>query len=484
MNAQIRRVAALTMVMFLALFGIVTFDQFINAPALRADPHNSRMYYASFNKDRGPIIVGGDAVAASVPVDDDYGYQRTYAQGPLYAPITGYYSISLGMTGLEWTSDEILQGTSDSLFLTRIQDLITGSQPQGGAVELTIHPAAQQAAYEGLGDQRGAAIALDVDTGEILAMASTPSFDPAVLAAHNTTEVQQAYDDLLADSANPLWNRTIAGNLYAPGSTFKLITAAAALETGRYDPDTQLDAPSRLELPDSSAILGNMGDSACSSTGTMTLAEALAISCNTAFASLGLELGDDVLRAQAERFGFGKRLDVPLPVTPSVFPPDPDRPQTAMSAIGQFDDRVTPLQMAMVVSAIAGDGVLRTPHLVRTERGSDLEVVATTPVTTLAKPLSPESAEDLADMMVRVVENGTGGRVAIPGVRVGGKTGTAEKGEGKAPDNWFVAFGETDDQAVAVAVVVEDGGKAGLQGTGGAVAGPIARAVMEAVLDQ
>jgi peptidoglycan glycosyltransferase len=483
-NTQIRRVTTLTIVMFLALFGMVTVDQFVNAGALRANPHNARTYYASFNKDRGPLIVAGEAIASSVPVDDDYGYQRTYAEGPVYAPVTGFYSVLLGMTGMEWAADDVLQGTADSLFLTRIQDLVTGAQPQGGAVELTIDEAAQLAAWRGLGDQRGAVVALDTDTGEILAMVSTPSYDPSVLAGHDTAKVQQAYDALLAEAGNPLWNRAIAGNLYAPGSTFKLITAAAALESGEYTADSQLDAPTRLALPDSTAVLGNMGDSMCSGSGSMTMAQALAVSCNTAFASLGLELGDEAIRAQAERFGFAGPLSIPLPVTPSVFPEDVDRPQTAMAAIGQYDDRVTPLQMAMVVSAIAADGVLHTPHLVRTERGANLEVVATTPVETLAVPLSRSSAEQLADMMVQVVDNGSGGRAAIPGVRVGGKTGTAEKGDGQAPDNWFVAFGETEDRSVAVAVVVEDGGKAGMQGTGGAVAGPIAREVMEAVLDR
>jgi peptidoglycan glycosyltransferase len=475
---------ALTMALFVALAGMITFDQYVAAPALRANPNNARAFYAGFNKDRGPLIVQGEAIAASEPVDDDYGYQRVYAEGRLYAAVTGFYSVLVGMTGLEWATDDVLQGTADSFFLTRMEDLVTGTQPQGGAVELTLLPAAQRAAFEGLGDQAGAVVALDPETGEILAMASTPSFDPNDLAGHDTGAVQKAYDALVDDPANPLWNRAIAGNLYAPGSTFKLITAAAALESGRYTATTTLDAPATMTLPDSSAILGNWGDSACSAAGQMTMAQALAVSCNTAFASLGLALGDDALREQAERFGFGEELAIPLTVTPSVYPAELDRPQTAMSAIGQFDDRVTPLQMAMVVSAIAADGVLYRPHLVRTERGADLEVVATTPIEKLGTPLSRSSARSLQDMMVGVVENGTGARAALAGIRVGGKTGTAEKGDGEAPDNWFVAFGQGEERSVAVAVVVEDGGKAGHQGTGGAVAGPIAQAVMEAVLDQ
>jgi peptidoglycan glycosyltransferase len=470
--------------MFLALFGSSTYTQYVSADRLREDPRNVRTFYQSFNRDRGPIIVAGEAVAHSEQVEDDFGYQRVYSKGPQYAPVTGFFSVVFGRSGVELAADPVLQGTSDSLFLSRLQGLVTGRQPQGGAVELTIDPKAQQAAWDGLKGMRGAAVAIAPETGEILAMVSRPSYDPNILAGHDTEQVNADYQELLANSHDPLWNRAIAGNLYAPGSTFKLITAAAALESGRYTPETELEAPTSLPLPGSSAALTNMGDSQCSSTGTMTLAQALAISCNTAFGALGMELGAGALREQAQAFGFGRRIAVPLPVTPSVFPEGLDQAQTAMSAIGQFDDRVTPLQMAMVAAAIVNDGTLRAPHLVRTERGADLEVVNTTAVETMATPVSVSTARALKEMMVGAVTNGSGARAAIPGVTVGGKTGTAEKAAGQAPDNWFVAFGEAGGQSVAVAVVVEDGGKAGLQGTGGAVAGPIARDVLEAVLTE
>jgi peptidoglycan glycosyltransferase len=482
MNRQIRRVSALALIMILALCGSSTYFQYFDAAKLRADPRNVRTFYQSFNRDRGAIIVGGEAVASSKPVKDDFGYQRVYQDGSEYAPVTGYFSVVFGLSGIESAEDDVLQGTSDSLFWSRVRDLFTGKQPMGGAVELTIDPAAQDAAWEAMGDQRGAVVALDPKTGEILALVSTPSYDPAVLAGHDTGDVNDAYQELIKNKHNPLWNRAIAGNLYSPGSTFKLITAAAALESGEYTKDSVIEAPSRLPFPNSSAVLTNMGDSSCSPTGEMTLNQALAISCNTGFAKLGMDLGAGALREQAEKFGFGQKLSVPLTVTPSVFPGTLDDAQTGMSAIGQFDDRVTPLQMAMVASAIANRGVLRTPHLVRTERGSDLQVVSTTPTTTLATPISPDTADQLKEMMVNVVRNGSGGRAAIGGVTVGGKTGTAEKAAGEAPDNWYVAFGEAEGRSVAVAVVVEDGGKAGSAGTGGTIAGPVAQQVMKAVL--
>jgi peptidoglycan glycosyltransferase len=483
MNTQVRRVTTLVVVMFLALFGSATYTQYVKAHDLRVDSRNMRTFYESFNRDRGPIVVAGQAIASSSPVDDDFGYQRAYAAGPKYAPVTGFYSVVFGRTQIEWATDDVLQGTADSLFLSRVQDMFTGRQPQGGAVELTIDPAAQDAAWEGLGSQRGAVVALDSATGEILAMVSTPSYDPNDLAAHDTTEANDAYQELLDDPQSPLWNRAIAGNLYAPGSVFKLITAAAALESGDYTAESVLPAPAALDLPNTSVKLTNTGDSQCSATGQMTLAAALAISCNTAFGGLGMTLGQDALAAQAEAFGFGATARVPMPVTASVFPEDMDDAQTAMAAIGQYSDRVTPMQMAMVAAAIANDGVLRAPHLIRTERNADLEVITTTPVETLATPISVETAGQLKDMMIGAVSSGTAANGAIGGVSVGGKTGTAEKAPDEAPDNWFVSFGESAGQSVAVAVVVEDGGKAGMRGTGGSVAAPIARAVMKAVLE-
>jgi penicillin-binding protein A len=482
MNTPLRRIAVVVIVMFLALMGAATWVQYVQAAQLNADPRNVRTLYREYDNFRGPIVVGGAPVASSAPVDDPFGYQRTYAAGPLYAHATGYYSIVFGRTGLERAANDLLTGTADSLFLSRVQDLVTGRQPQGSSVELTLDPEVQAAAAAALGDQRGAVVAIDPATGAILALVSSPSFDPNPLAGHSTTAVNETYRVLEADPARPLVNRAI-GETYPPGSTFKVVDAAAALESG-LTAESPLPAPDVLPLPSSTATIGNFGGSSCGGGGTVTLAEALRISCNTAFAQLGLDLGAEALREQAQRFGFGETLEVPLRVAPSQFPEDPDRPQTALSALGQYEVRATPLQMAMVSAAIANDGVLMRPHLVQTVRSPDLDVVSTASPEVLARSVSPSTAAALRDMMVQVVASGTGTAAQIRGVDVAGKTGTAQTTDEAAPHAWFTAFAPAAEPRVAVAVLVENGGSLGNEATGGRVAAPVARAVIQAVLAQ
>lgn len=485
MNTPLRRLSTVVLVMFVALMGGATWVQFVQAPTLNNDERNVRTLYREYGNDRGPIVVGGDAVASSTPVDDPFGYQRAYANGPLYAPVTGFYSVVYGRTGIERAMNTELNGSADSLFLSRLQDLITGRQPTGAAVELTVDPAAQQAAWDALGDQRGAVVALDPTTGAILAMVSKPTFDPNALAGHDTKAVQQAWAELRDADGDVMANRAIAGDTYPPGSTFKLITAAAALESG-LTPETEVAAPVQLDLPLTSRTLSNFGGSACSATGTMTLADALRISCNTAFGQIGLDLGADALRDQAHAFGFDTPLDVPMSVAESHFPDDGaiDAPQTAMAAIGQYDVRVTPLQMAMVSATIANGGERMKPYLVQSVRSQDLTVVSQTTPVALDRPVSGSTARALRDMMVGVVAGGSGRAAQISGVEVAGKTGTAQTTAEQAPHAWFTAFAPADDPKVAVAVVVEHGGNMGSEATGGQVAAPIARAVIEAVLNR
>jgi peptidoglycan glycosyltransferase len=481
MNTPLRRLATVVIVMFFVLMGAITWVQYVQAPDLNADQRNVRTLYREYGNFRGPIVVGGQAIASSVPVDDPFGYQRVYTQGPLYAPVVGFYSVVYRRHGIEeWLNTE-LNGSADSLFYERLQDLVTGRQPQGASVQLTIDPVVQQAAWDALGDQTGAVVALDTKTGAIVAMVSKPSYDPTSLAGHDFDAVTQAWTALQADPTRPMDNRAIGGITYPPGSTFKLITAAAALESG-LTPETPVAAPTELQLPLSSSVLHNFGGAACSSTGAMTLADALRISCNTAFAQLGLNLGDDALRTQAEAFGFDTPLNVPMKVTESRFPESPDAPQTALSAIGQYEVRVTPLQMAMVSAAIANGGVPMQPYLVESVRSSDLTVVDQTEPVELPRAVSTSTASALRDMMVGVVANGTGRAAQISGVQVAGKTGTAQTTADAAPHAWFTAFAPADAPRIAVAVIVENGGSMGNEATGGAVAAPIARAVIQAAL--
>lgn len=482
MNKPLRRLWVISLVMFLALFGAATWIQFFKASDLNADPRNTRTLYREFGTNRGPIVVGGESIAKSTPIDSQFRYQREYTESELYAPVTGYYSIVYGRTGIERASNEFLNGTSDSLWFDRIQHLITGEDPAGSAVELTLNAKAQKAAFEALGDQRGAAVAIEVKTGRILALVSKPTFDPNDLAGHVSKDVVANYEELLNNPDGPLVNRALAGDTYPPGSVFKLVTAAAALEDG-LTPESEVNAPDTYRLPGTTTDLRNYGGAQCSPTGTMTFSDALRISCNTTFAELGNTLGEEAISEQAKAFGFGEALEVPMSVAISQYPTGQNDAQVALSAIGQQDVRVTPLQVAMLSAAIANDGVLMEPYLVDRIRTADLSTVQETKPKELGRAVSSTTASQLTEMMVNVVDNGSGASAQINGIKVAGKTGTAETGNDKDPHAWFTAFAPAENPEVAVAVIVENGGNAGSEATGGRVAAPIARSILQAVLN-
>ena len=484
MNTPIRRLATVVMAMFAALLIASTMIQFVQAKAYNDKPGNRRTLLKSYAKERGSILVEGNAVAMSKPSDDDLKWMRTYPQGDLYAAATGYYSFTYGTSGVERGFDDLLSGNSDKLFYRQLPDILTGKEPQGASVDLTLRAKVQQAARRALGNQRGAVVALDPKTGAILAMVTSPTYDPNLLSSHDLTAVQRNWTNLIGSTSQPMVNRTISGNLYPPGSTFKLVTAAAALESGDYQPDSEVDGPAAIQLPGVTRPLPNITRAPCGPNDKTTLEHALEISCNTAFASIGMKLGQDKLRQQASKFGFGQQLTIPQSVTASTFPRDLGQAQLAQSAIGQFDVRVTPLQMAMVSAGIANDGKVMRPYLVQTVRDKNLDVIQSTDPSVFSQAVSSDVASKLRDMMKRVVDDGTGRRARIANVEVAGKTGTAETAPGVNADVWFTGFAPVNDPKVAVAVVVEDGGTVGQEASGGSVAAPIAKAVMEAVVKQ
>lgn len=482
MNAPIRKLGMLIAFLFTTLLVSTTVIQGFQAQAINARPDNRRTLLSTYGADRGTILLDSTPIAESEETDNQYQRIRRYPDGPTYAPVTGYFSFLFGAgAGLERAENALLNGSSDRLFYRRVSDVFAGQRPRGVNIETTIHAAAQRAAVQGLGNNRGAAVALDPRTGAILALATSPSYDPNVLAGHDMAAVETAWEDLNADESKPMLNRALS-ETYPPGSTFKLVTAAAALSTGRYDMESELDAPQVLDLPQTSVDLPNFGGRACDPSGVQTMIEAMRISCNTAFASLGLELGDDAIRDQAARFGIGDSLRVPMAVARSSFPDDLDPPSLAQSAIGQRDVRVTPLQMAMVSAAIANRGIVMQPYLVETVLGNDLSVIDEPPTQQLSEAISSDVAGQLSLMMQRVVESGTGQPAQIPGVAVAGKTGTAEVGGDQRGHAWFTAFAPAEDPRIAVAVVVENQGDNQSVSGGGRVAGPIAKAIMEAVL--
>jgi penicillin-binding protein A len=327
-------------------------------------------------------------------------------------------------------------------------------------------------------------VALNPKTGEILALVSHPEYDPNLLSAHDQNAVVKAWQSLSTDPTQPLADRALAGNLYPPGSVFKIVTAAAALETGKVTEQSQIPAPAVLTLPQTSVGLPNYDKQPCGPNDQTTLRHALEISCNTAMGSLGMQVGAQALADQAAKFGYGTTLRVPTRVEPSRFPTDINQAQTAQSAIGQFDVRVTPMEVALTSAAIANGGVLMRPYLVQQVLSADLQTIDQATPERLGVAVSPATASTLTSMLTSVVDNGTGQPARIDGVQVAGKTGTAEQGNGKPPHAWFTSFAPANDPKVAVAVVVEDGGNAGNEAAGGRLAGPIAKAVMEAVLNQ
>ena len=479
MNHALRMVAAAALVMFVALLVNSNILQVGEASSLRANPHNVRVLYSEYSHQRGPILVAGQEIAKSVPTNDTLKYLRTYPGADVYAPVTGFYSLALSDSGLEQAEDPILAGTDDRLFLNRISAEITGRTPKGGSVVTTLDAKAQQAAYDGLkaSGHPGAAVAIDPSTGAILAMVSYPSYDPSVLSTHNARSDTQAYHRLLHDPDDPLLNRAI-NQTYPPGSTFKVVTTAAALSSGKYTPDTLVPAPNALSLPQTSHQLTNFAGETCGPGGQISLTLALTVSCNTAYGGIGLKLGAPALSRQAKLFGFGQAPKIPLQASASHFSDGATGPNVAFAAIGQYDDSVSPLQMAMVASGIANDGVVMKPYLVAETRAPNATVLTTAHPQQLDRAVSSTVAHELTTMMEQVVAapNGTGRAAAISGVDVAAKTGTAQNATGQQSHAWFISFAPAAKPKLAVAVIVEHGGQ------GGVAAAPIARSVMCAVL--
>lgn len=492
MNRELSRVSLLLVCMFVALFGSSSIIQWAQADALRGDPRNSRTILASFAAERGAILVDGVPIAQSVASGDEYEWQRQYPQGALYAPVTGYYSLNQGNSGIEGAMNDELTGQASSQFFQQVEQLITGQDPSGSSVELTIDPAAQQAATDALAaagaGATGAAVAIDPATGDILALASSPTYDPNVFASHDIPSVISAYDQMIADPTKPLQNRAIGGDLYFPGSVFKLVVTAAAIESGRYTPDSTFGNPAELNLTGTSTPISNSTREACrgGEGDQVSLVNALIYSCNIPFAELGEQLGEDAIAQQAAAFGYGDALQIPMSITPSTYPDGMAPSELQLSAFGQFDVRVTPLQVAMTTAAIANGGQLMQPQLVDEVIDTEsLDVLAEPAPQSLGQAVSASTAQTMQDLMVQGVTQGLASNAAIPGVTVGGKTGTAENDEsGERPFNlWFTGFGEgADGSQVAVAVVVVPEQNIAAD-TSNEVAAPIGRAIIEAVLN-
>ncbi|MGV9709887.1 peptidoglycan D,D-transpeptidase FtsI family protein [Gordonia sp. NPDC003424] len=497
MNKPIGRVSIAVIVMVVALLANATYVQVFKADALRSDPRNNRVLLDEYARQRGAITAsGGQVVAVSVPSEGRLKFLRTYPQtgAEAFAPVTGYYSFQYGSTGLELYENSILNGNDDRLFGQRFMDMFSGRDPRGGNVVSTVNPRLQRVAFDGLrngcsGGCRGAVVALQPNTGKILALASSPSYDPNRLASHDQAVRERSWAawNQPGDINMPMLNRAI-NQLYPPGSTFKVVTTASALRDG-ITPDIRLTAAPTITLPDTVTTLSNYGGETCPGSvgGTVTLTQAFKYSCNTAFVDLTTSKMKDpitVFKETAQRFGIDeKQPDTPLPVTRSTVGEIPDLAALGQSSIGQRDVRVTPMQMAMVAATVANGGVRMQPYLVDKLQAADLRTLQTTQPTTINEPISSDQAATLTSLMIESERAtlGAGGPVSIAS-----KTGTAEHSdtsdvESETPYSWYIAFGPSSNAQIAVAVVVENG-DLGAASTGGAVAAPIGRAVINALV--
>jgi peptidoglycan glycosyltransferase len=492
---QIRRLGIGLLALFLLLFAQINYIQVFAAEDLENNPANAlRQLRAEYSVDRGDILAadGTTVLALSRRSSGDLRFQRRYPQGELFAHLTGFYSFIFGRTELEQSFNEYLAGEAAELLPQTLSDLVLGREKRGATILTTLEPELQEAAEQAAAAESGdvAVAAIDPATGDVLALVAEPTYDPNILASQDPDVVRSAWDELNEDPDKPLVSKA-SDELFPPGSSFKIVTASAALENG-FGPDSTWPNPRELDLPLTTETLENFGGSHCSGgAAQITLASALQQSCNVTFGEIGLELGAERLAEQARRYGFtaeaGEDL-VPfdIPWVSGVFP-DPETfvdrtPAVALSAIGQQDVATNVLHMALVAGSIGNGGVMMEPRLVTEVRDNTGRVIDEFEPEVFSEPLSRENAAALTQMMVSVVEGGTGTAAQIAGVDVAGKTGTAQHGDGANPHAWFVSFAPAQTPRVAVAVIVLDGGSLGSEATGGQVAAPIARAVIEAAL--
>lgn len=503
MDRHIRFLGIGLLVCFVALFVQLNRIQFFDQESLQQNPANNRQIERDFSQPRGSIITAdGVVVATSEEVPGaELRRSRVYPEGDLYVHTAGWFSFRYGSDGVERIYNDDLAGQTVELQFGDLTDLFSGGATTGDVI-LSLRHDVQRVARETLGDRRGSVVALDPRTGAVLAFWSNPSFDPTPLGSVDLAEADAAWESLEAlDAIDDPRLARMYREIYFPGSTFKVVTAAAALQSGAATfTEPSLPQSSGYVAPLTTVPLGNFGGTTCGG----TMLDALRISCNTWFAQAAAELiGVDPMVNAAERFGFNDSppIDLPAPAE-SRYPTDfgaligttdgepgvplyENQPALAQTAIGQNDVRASPLEMALVAAGVANDGVIMAPYVMAEIRDRDGDLVERAEPRTWRSALSGADARDLRSGMIDVVTAGTGGGVAIGGFEVGAKTGTAQIDAARPDDThaWIIAFaGPIGGEAeVAVAVLIESVPGGGQQ-TGGGAAAPIARAVMEAAL--
>lgn len=515
MNKHITRLGVGFLVLYSVLFVQLNRVQYFGAERLRDEPGNSRAVVRQFGQPRGSIATAdGTLVAQSTEVvDADFDRVRQYPHGDLYAHVVGHYSFNSGAVGVEQEYDDQLAGTAFEQEFASLGDLFLDRDTTAD-ITLTLRHDVQQVARDALGGRRGSVVALDPRTGAVLAAYSNPTYDPNPVSGVDPAASNAVYADLVADPANPLLER-FHREIFFPGSTFKVVTAAAALESGGATlSDPVFPTVTSYTPPLTTAAISNFGGQSCGG----PLLDILRRSCNAAFAQLAAErVGPDPMIERAEAFGFNDEPPIDLPATEaSFFPTDfgaplqsvetffdrpapttpdgenagpddvpfvyEDTPALARSAIGQLDVKATPLQMALIAAAVANQGLIQTPHVVAEIRDRDGEVIGSGPTGVWRQAMASATAQDLRTAMRAVVDSGTATRLAVPGLEVGGKTGTAQLGaDVEETHAWIIGFAGPPGEAptIAVAVIIEADPAIGQQ-TGGTVAAPVAQQVIAA----
>jgi peptidoglycan glycosyltransferase len=482
MNKQIRLVGIGLICLFVLLFGQLNYLQVVRANSLNHNPLNNRLALKKFTTKRGDIVTTDGVVLAHSDISNDgFKWQRTYPQGALYGGITGFFSFTYGEDGAERTFDADLTGANTPFQIPKSLKDLTVQQDKSQAVTLTLSDKLQKAAQQALGTVNGAVVALDPTTGAIRAMVSNPSYDPSQLASHDQTVVRKAWQTINGTPNHPM-QAAAYRQRYFPGSTFKMITSSAVYD---HRPDLTTKAYptlSALPLPQTNGqVLRNFGGEVCGG----VLADLFRVSCNSGFAAIGLDLGGPTLADEATAFGFDQTPPLDLPATAQAFfPPGDsfkqDQPGLAKSAIGQQNVQSTPLQMALIAAAIGNGGVIMKPHVLQQVTNSQGQVTHTYQPAPWRTATSPQTASQMTQLMLSVVNNGTGVKAQIPGVAVAGKTGTAQTGLNTI-HAWFASFAPADHPKIAVAVLVESQPESS-EAQGGLIAAPIAKAVIQAAL--
>ncbi len=488
MNKQIRRLAAGLLVCYVILFVQLNLLQVVKRNTIAANPNNNRAVLRDFDKARGNITTAdGVVIATSVPsTDTKFKYQRTYPTGELFANVSGYYTYAFGATKLEKKFTDVLTGQTPAQQIAAITNILSNSD-NAGSVQLTMRNDLQQVAKDALGNREGSAIVLDPHTGAVLAMWSYPSYDPNLVATHDSKQAENVLTFLNANPEKP----TLANayqERYMPGSTFKVITASIGLETGVIDFPSMWPNEKSYTPPNTTNPIENFHGEVCGG----DLRTVFARSCNTAFANVGVLVGADKMVAGTKAWGIGEPIPFDLPGgAVSHFGEVTDFTNSeallAIQSFGEGSDAMVPLQMAMVASTVANGGVMMQPYVVAATLDHAGKVLSQTQPKVWKTPISPTTASKMTDLMIGVVNNGTA-KCCLQlanGVQAAAKTGTAQLNAPGSPERshaWIVAFAPAQNPQYAVAVILKGTNAEISAGTGGKLAGPVAKTILDYAL--